>query len=942
MSFFSDFFSGKKTTDSTSNQTAQSSTGLTPEVLNYWDSISNRFTQPWSSIGPNPYQSNAADATAGYASGLNPTFNAAMTIGQGGISTSDINRFQSPYTQQVIDTTVANLRRQNALTGAQQEASAAQAGALGGTGGINRRALRDEANDRTMASTIAGLNDQAFKTALTGAQASTNAQLSGLGAAGSIAGLQSNINNTGFGQGTQLFGQNWQNALMPYQIGQMGASTLAALSPSSGQQSSGTATGTQTVIGTPSPFSALSNLAGLGMQAYSMMPSDERLKENIKPVGETYDGQQIYKYNFKGSPKTEIGLLAQEVEGRRPEAVGEISGLKLVDYDRATRGAERGDRGMAAGGSVGGAGPSDPMDKFAQAYDRISGLLRRSRGGGIGARAGLKPAYADGGGIGAWDTTVTPAAPAQGFDWGRMGRDTSKMASDNTGIPQDDGNLLGQQQQALSQTMAGLMRPAGRADGGEVWDERGPRLADDGAASGLGAPMRLGLAAPDPVVRRELPPPPDLATITAPNGASFEVAAPYADRFRGLVSDLAAAGYGIRGDQSGGYSRRYVAGTDTPSAHAHGTAIDVNWDRNGRGTPGDLPPELARSLAIKHGLTWGGDWRNPDPMHFEVKHGAAPQSGPAAADLDAPEGGRLAATSTPGVVAGMAPVAGPAVAGATYRAPEAAPAPDNRGWWQKLNDLASNGMMAGKAPNAWDRMSMMLMSVGDPLNPGGLTGGAAKAALEMNAQRVHENEAMRRLALAEARSPEEIAHLRAQTKLAELNSDKAYLAEVEARKLEQAKQIARADLEERMKLIDKLAPPRPGSAGAAPEQTPVPPQTRFRWVQDAPKAAAPAAEPATPQAAPTPPSPSPGYAPPDESPAGRAAIRRTELGERIRALDQQRKASIQQAQRAFEADLGKLAAMDFVQKYGNRRQDLTVAQIQKLDAMIDSLSRGRP
>jgi len=105
-------------------------------------------------------------------------------------------------------------------------------------------------------------------------------------------------------------------------------------------------------------------------------------------------------------------------------------------------------------------------------------------------------------------------------------------------------------------------------------------------------------------------------------GVPITVNANYAPQFQGLLSDLAASGYDI-GKDSGGYNYRTIAGTNKLSNHAFGNAIDVNWNRNARGTRGDIPAELARSLAKKHGLTWGGDWKNPDPMHFEVAGGSA-------------------------------------------------------------------------------------------------------------------------------------------------------------------------------------------------------------------------------------------------------------------------------------------------------------------------------
>lgn len=84
-------------------------------------------------------------------------------------------------------------------------------------------------------------------------------------------------------------------------------------------------------------LSAITGGAGLGLSAYSAF-SDERLKEDIKPVGKLHDGQTVYSYRFLGSPKTEIGLLAQEVARKHPEAVhvDPGSGFLKVDYRRAT------------------------------------------------------------------------------------------------------------------------------------------------------------------------------------------------------------------------------------------------------------------------------------------------------------------------------------------------------------------------------------------------------------------------------------------------------------------------------------------------------------------------------------------------------------------------------------------------------------------------------
>lgn len=81
---------------------------------------------------------------------------------------------------------------------------------------------------------------------------------------------------------------------------------------------------------------AIAGGLGLGAKLFGTF-SDARLKDDIEKVGELHDGLGVYKYRYKGDDRTQIGLMAQEVERRYPEAVGEVAGFKTVDYDRATR-----------------------------------------------------------------------------------------------------------------------------------------------------------------------------------------------------------------------------------------------------------------------------------------------------------------------------------------------------------------------------------------------------------------------------------------------------------------------------------------------------------------------------------------------------------------------------------------------------------------------------
>ena len=62
--------------------------------------------------------------------------------------------------------------------------------------------------------------------------------------------------------------------------------------------------------------------------------SDERLKENIIPLGEE-NGHKVYHFNYIwDKARTYIGVLAQEVAHVAPEAISEVAGLLKVDYDK--------------------------------------------------------------------------------------------------------------------------------------------------------------------------------------------------------------------------------------------------------------------------------------------------------------------------------------------------------------------------------------------------------------------------------------------------------------------------------------------------------------------------------------------------------------------------------------------------------------------------------
>ena len=76
-----------------------------------------------------------------------------------------------------------------------------------------------------------------------------------------------------------------------------------------------------------------------------------------------------------------------------------------------------------------------------------------------------------------------------------------------------------------------------------------------------------------------------------------------------------------------GYAYRDVRGVvGKLSNHASGTAIDLNATKHPLGKVGTFEASkvpMLKALAKKYGLTWGGEWTRPDPMHFEISIGPA-------------------------------------------------------------------------------------------------------------------------------------------------------------------------------------------------------------------------------------------------------------------------------------------------------------------------------
>ena len=129
-----------------------------------------------------------------------------------------------------------------------------------------------------------------------------------------------------------------------------------------------------------------------------------------------------------------------------------------------------------------------------------------------------------------------------------------------------------------------------------------------------------------------VPPRPELEPIalrrfTTNSGVPFTMDELSGPKMKAFLDEMEKV-YPIDPKQSAGYNRRYIAGTNTPSAHGDlggeiPRAFDYNWTANPRGARGQFDDATVRGILSRHpDIEWGADWSNPDRMHFQVRRSA--------------------------------------------------------------------------------------------------------------------------------------------------------------------------------------------------------------------------------------------------------------------------------------------------------------------------------
>ncbi len=248
--------------------------------------------------------------------------------------TATAQAYANPYENQVISGALTDL---GDAYGQSRKAMAAQAvgsGAFGGSRQGIENVLGQERYLDSVADTSARLRQAGFESGANRFMADRAAQLSGattqLGALQSASqGLQAfgqsarGIEQAGLAEGYRDFIE--EREYPAGQIRQMVGALSGAPIRSYGEERSGS-------VGTPvAGPSIFGQVAGAALAGAQFMPSDIRLKKDIKLVGKSPKGIKIYNFKYLGDDKTYQGVMAHQVpQASTPNQFGYL----MVDYSK--------------------------------------------------------------------------------------------------------------------------------------------------------------------------------------------------------------------------------------------------------------------------------------------------------------------------------------------------------------------------------------------------------------------------------------------------------------------------------------------------------------------------------------------------------------------------------------------------------------------------------
>jgi len=366
--------------DSKSSSQQQSSSQLDPRLFDIYNQNLNRASGVANNLGVRQFADYAPDYNSGAdmlrntvtnQQGLNTVRQGSALAGQAGnynplmvdggsFLNANMQAYMNPFLQNVAGNTINDMYRARQMQGMGDNYAATQAGAFGGSRhGIAEAETNRNFYDR-LGSTLGNLYSTGYDTAsqmamsdldraLAAQQSNQNAGLTTneqrLSAADSLGrlgvmdqemGLQGSQAMMNLGLGQQEFNQAQLDAIRNLPLEQQ-----AIINEALGINPAGGSGMTSSSSGTSASKSDSQNGVASGIGSIigaAMFLSDERAKENIKPIGgalaklKEIDGME---YNYLNSPDRTAGVMAQDVERVMPGAVADV-GMKMVNYPEVT------------------------------------------------------------------------------------------------------------------------------------------------------------------------------------------------------------------------------------------------------------------------------------------------------------------------------------------------------------------------------------------------------------------------------------------------------------------------------------------------------------------------------------------------------------------------------------------------------------------------------
>lgn len=251
-----------------------------------------------------------------------------------------LQNYMSPYTNDVVNTTLAGFDENAGRTRAQQAAQMAATGSFRGSRAGVREGITEGELARERAGTEAQLRDAAFTTGagLSNQDAGRRQSASEANASQALelansrtAAEQARLGLLG-NMGQTQYQQDYAQAQAPLDLLKTQTGLFAGLNPSSyfGQttNASGSSQGTSTTRQSD-PLGTLGQMA----QVASIFASDRRLKRDIVEVGTDDHGHKWYDFKYLWSDTVHRGLMAQDLLEKEPWRVIEMpNGFYAVNY----------------------------------------------------------------------------------------------------------------------------------------------------------------------------------------------------------------------------------------------------------------------------------------------------------------------------------------------------------------------------------------------------------------------------------------------------------------------------------------------------------------------------------------------------------------------------------------------------------------------------------